>query len=265
MRPRVAKISRRAVLAFLPTVLAQRSWAASLRQQVLLIAESNAATNQQIPLNQVFRQVLDYVEKELHLQFETRRYPWKRLMQSVNEGEGLAFGLSKTKERTQTLEFSIPAFATYVWMVCRSDQVFNYSRLSDLQGKTIGVVRGSSYGVEFDSAKPSLMIEEDIYSLPSRLKKLLSKRMDVMLITHDDPDPRKVEALVNKTMAEAVPETSMPEGITFKVINRPLAIDYIHFAIQHNKDHQLMVQIDRALKKAQQEGILPTIAPPRNN
>ncbi|MFZ6775633.1 substrate-binding periplasmic protein [Undibacterium sp. Ji83W] len=244
----------------LPLIFSSTSWAAELRKEVLLIAESNTTNSPQVPYNPVFQQAVGYVEKELQVQFEYRRYPWNRLLQSLNEGEGLAFGLSKTRERAQTLHFSLPAFATHVWLVVRSDKSFAFSRLSDLQGKTVGMVRGSTYGDEFNKAKASLLlIEDDVYSLPSRLKKLLSKRTDVMLFSHHDPDPRKVEAMLNKTMPEIAPDTPMPPGVTFKVLDHFLFVDYIHFAILASQDKGIIEQINKAIKKGQQDGSMPAV------
>ena len=255
-----SKAVRRAVIGSLLFLFARRAIAIEKRKQVLLIAESNVGNNPQTPLNTIFRQTLDYVERELNLQFDYRRYPWKRLLQGLNEGEGLAFGLSKTRERMATMDFSVPAYAYCIWLIVRSDQTFPFSSMADLRGKTIGVVRGSSYGEEFDKAKASfLATEEDVFSLPSRLKKLLSKRMDVMLFGHDDTDPRRVEAFLNKAMPDIAPDTVMPAGISFKVLDKPLVVDYIHFAIQAKKDTDLIQQIDRALKKAQLEGALPSL------
>lgn len=251
-------------MSAIPLLLSTASWAAEPRKQVLLIAESNATNTPQVPYNPIFQQAVAYVEKELHLQFEYRRYPWKRLLQSLNEGEGLAFGLSKTKERAQTLHFSLPAFATRVWLVVRSDQTFAFSHLADLQGKTVGMVRGSTYGDEFDKAKSSLLlIEDDLYSLPSRLKKLLSKRTDVMLFSHHDPDPRKVEAMLNKVMPDIAPDTPMPPGISFKVLDHFLSVDYIHFAILAAKDDGIIEQLNKAIRKGQQDGSLSAVNLPR--
>ncbi|BBB67610.1 hypothetical protein UNDYM_3357 [Undibacterium sp. YM2] len=249
---------RRYFLGALTSLYFTAGWAAEPRKLVLLIAESNATNTPQVPYNPIFQQAVAYVEKELHLQFEYRRYPWKRLLQSLNEGEGLAFGLSKTRERAQTLHFSLPAFATHVWLVVRSDQAFAFSRLADLQGKTVGMVRGSTYGDEFEKAKSELLlIEEDLYSLPSRLKKLLNRRTDVMLFSHHDPDPRKVEAMLNKTMPDVAPDTPMPPGVSFKVLDKFLSVDYIHFAILASKDDGIIEQIDKVIRKGQQDGSLP--------
>ncbi|MFZ6870573.1 substrate-binding periplasmic protein [Undibacterium sp. Di27W] len=255
---------RRYFLSALPLLFSPSVWAAELRKQVFLIVESNTTNTPQIPFNPVFQQCVAYVEKELQLQFEYRRYPWTRLLQNLNEGEGLAFGLSKTKERALTLHFSIPAFGTFIWLVVRSDQVFPFSRIADLQGKTVSMIRGSTYGDEFDKARAELLvIEDDVYSLPSRLKKLLSKRTDVMLFSHHDPDPRKVEAMLNKTMPEIAPDTPMPPGVTFKVLDHYLFVDYIHFAILASEDKGIIEQINKAIRKGQQDGSLPAVNIPK--
>lgn len=258
------QISRRRqyLLSILSLFISSSVWSEEQRKLVLLIAESNTTNTPQIPYNPVFQQAVAYVERELHVQFEYRRYPWKRLLQSLNEGEGLAFGLSKTKEREQTLHFSLPVFATHVWLVVRSDRSFPFSRVKDLQGKIVGMIRGSTFGDEFEKARAELLLtEDDVYSLSSRLKKLLSKRTDVMLFSHYDPDPRKVEAMLNKTMPEIAPEMPMPPGISFKVLDHYLFVDHIHFAILASKDDGIIEQINKAVRKGRQDGSLSAVNP----
>ncbi|MET3116078.1 polar amino acid transport system substrate-binding protein [Undibacterium sp. GrIS 1.8] len=256
---------RRKLLSFVLLSLPTLAWAAAStekRKVIILLAESNVEKNAQVPLNEPFINTLNYVEQDLNINFDPHRYPWNRLLQRLAEGEGLAFGLSKTKERMQTLHFSIPAFGNYIWMVTQSDMTFPYASIADLKTKTVGIVRGSSYGEEFDSYKSKLAgIDEDLFSLPSRLKKLLSKRTDVMLIGHRSPDPAKVEALINSTMAEVAPDTPMPAGITFKVLSKPLAIDYIHFAILAEKDDGIIDKINTALRRGKRIGELPFVEP----
>jgi polar amino acid transport system substrate-binding protein len=233
---------------------------ARVRKQIFLIAESNASMNQKIPTDPLFRKTVDYVERELGVKFEYRRYPWKRLLLALNEGEGLAFGLSKTTERLKTLHFSIPAFASFVWIVTRSDAKFEFEKMSDLRGRSVGVVRGATYGDEFDQFKNQFSaIEEDVFSLPSRLQKLMQKRTDLMLFTHRDPDARKVEELLNKLMPELAPEFAMPAGVQFSVLRKPMMVDYIHFAIRAENDDGLIQRINSALIKGKRRGELPLV------
>jgi len=249
--------------AFGATKVTMASMDAGVRKQVFLIAESNAAMNQKIPLDPLFRKTIDYVERELALEFEYKRYPWKRLLQALNEGEGLAFGLSKTTERLKTLHFSIPAFASFVWIVTRSDTKFNFEQMSDLRGRSVGIVRGSTYGDEFDQFKSQFSaIEEDVFSLPSRLQKLMQKRTEMMLFTHREPDARKIEDQLNKLMPEMAPEFSMPTGIQFSVLRKPMMVDYIHFAILAENDKGLIQRINAALIKGKRRGELPLVVFP---
>ena len=223
---------------------------------VLMLASSdNAATG--ISPQPALRNTVEFVERGLDVGFEVRRYPWKRLLQNLNNGEGLAFGLSKNRERLQTLHFSEPVYVNYVWLVTRSDAVFPFSSMQDLKGKSLGVSRGSSFGDEFDRQKNILFTaEEDAYGLQNRLNKLLSNRMDAIVFQNRNGDPGQVEAMLNQRVAQQMPEIKMPPGITFRVLRKPLLTDSIHFAIRAQNDDGIIAKINTVILKGKKNGEL---------
>ncbi len=223
---------------------------------VLMLASGDAAGTGISP-QPALRNTVEFVERGLDVGFEVRRYPWKRLLQNLNNGEGLAFGLSKNSERLQTLRFSEPVYVNYVWLVTRSDTTFPFSSMQDLKGKSLGVSRGSSFGDEFDRQKNILFTaEEDAYGLQNRLNKLLSNRMDAIVFQNRNADPAQVEAMLNQRVAQQMPEIRMPPGVTFRVLRKPLLTDSIHFAIRAQNDDGIIAKINAVILRGKKTGEL---------
>ena len=248
---------RRKLISGLIALLIPRFAWSEKNSVVLLLAESNPDQNPQIPVNDAFRRTIDYVEKELDVNFEVRHYPWNRLLKNLNQGEGLAFGLSKTKERMRTLHFSDPVYASNIWMVTLSDKVFPYQSIQDLKGKTIGIIRGASYGDEFDAQKTNVFaVDEDTYSITSRLQKLINKRTDVILVGHRSNDPTKIESIINNLIPKLSLESALPSGMKFAVLRKPLSTDHIHFAILASQDNGIINRINTVIQKAKKTSAL---------
>ncbi|MFZ6760147.1 substrate-binding periplasmic protein [Undibacterium sp. Ji50W] len=198
---------------------------------VLLIRELRNEDGDLVPIREEIRQVLNYFERELRVRFEIRRYPWIRLLNNARNGEGIVFGLSKNRERLATFHFSEAIYANYVWLVTRSDASFVFNNMQDLRGKTVGVVRGASYGDEFDSLRNVLFqVEEDVSSHGARLKKLLNKRMDVMVFGDRRSQPEQVEQLLIRLLRIETSQVETAIEQSFKVLPKPLLIDDLHFA-----------------------------------
>jgi len=87
------------------------------------------------------------------IQIQTNIVPWARAIQAVQSGQSqVILGLYFTQERSTYLAFSQPiTFIETVLFSLKSRQI-QYQSLIDLQPYKIGVVRGSSYGKDFDNA-----------------------------------------------------------------------------------------------------------------
>ncbi len=225
--------------------------------RVLLVATASNDIRSGPTAQSAFRNTIEYVGRELDIGFEVRHYPWNRLIQNLNRGEGLAFGLSKNRTRLQTLHFSEPVYVNYVWLVTRSDAAFPFSGMQDLKGRSVGISRGASYGDEFDRQKNILFTaEEDAYGLQNRLNKLLNNRMDVILFQNRNADPEQVEAKLNRHVAEQMPGIKMPAGVSFRVLRKPLMTDHIHFAIRAQNDDGIIGKINEVILKGRKSGEL---------
>jgi polar amino acid transport system substrate-binding protein len=216
----------------------------------LLFGENKNEKGELIPLGDRFTKVFSAIEKEVGIKFELQMYPWNRAVKLAGTGHALIFGLSRTPEREEIFTFSEPAMYQYLWLVTRADKQFAFNKLEDLKGKTIGVVRGSKYGGEFDAQKNKLFkTDDDIDAYSPRLKKILGQRIDAMIFSSPLTDAKEVEKIVNaiKLYKDADPQIS--PNIQFSVLPIPVLKDGICFAILKGKNDNLIKSINKSLQK----------------
>lgn len=232
---------------------------------VLLIRELRNDSGEVVPIREDIRQLLAYFERETHLHFDIRYYPMNRLLSNAKAGEGIVFGLSKTSERLHSLRYSEPIYANYVWLVVRQDADIRFNEIGDLKGKTVGVVRGVSYGDEFEQQKHGMFtVEDDASSYAARLRKLTSKRMDIMLFGDRRPDPREVELYLRKLQQQDQARPAEKSETEFKVLNKPLRIDELHFAAALQKHNAVIDQLNNAILTGKKSGeLMRILIPPK--
>ncbi|MFZ6873458.1 substrate-binding periplasmic protein [Undibacterium sp. Di27W] len=226
----------------------------------LLVAETRDENGEIAPLRPENQKIIAYFERALDMQFDIRRYPLPRVIENTGKGEGLAFGLSKSTERLKTMRYSEPVFSDFVWVVVRDDSRMQYSGLQDLQGKAVGIVRGIRFGDEIDKMRNTVFkVEEDQPQSSSRLKKLLSGRMDVMLVNSRLPNAKDLEAELNSYLDEKNlrSETQMNFGV--KVFAKPLLVDPIHFTSGIDTRPEVINKINAAIIKGRKSGDLPAL------
>ncbi|MES2162359.1 MAG: transporter substrate-binding domain-containing protein [Pseudomonadota bacterium] len=218
----------------------------------LLIGDTLDEQGRPRPMPAVKRKVLDAVAQELGVTFEPRTYPWARAERYAIEGVGLVYGLPKTADRLRALRYSDTAAHNSLWLVTRSDATFPFNRLEDLRGKTVGTVRGYSYGLEFDSARGKLFrTDEDISSRGTRLTRLMLKRVDVVLLFQPDGlSAKDLEDSIRSFMAPRLPAIGTAANTGFSVLPRPLSTDSGQFfAIARAKDDGIIDRINAALAR----------------
>ncbi len=92
--------------------------------------------------------------KRLGIEPEFKVVPWKRALKIAKKGDvtGILTALHK-EERTKFLYYTTEAIHTQknVIMARKGSGLMKVSSLDDLKSKTVGVVRGFSYGQEFDN------------------------------------------------------------------------------------------------------------------
>lgn len=226
----------------------------------LLLAETRDENGEIAPIRPENQKIIAYFERSVDVQFDVRRYPLPRVIENIGKGEGLGFGLSKSSERLNTMRYSEAVFSDFVWVVVRDDSRMRYSGIGDLQGKSVGIVRGIRFGDEIDKLRNvSFKVEEDQPQNSSRLKKLLSGRMDVMLVNSRLPNAKDLEAELKLYLDEKNlrSETQMNYGV--KVFAKPLLVDPIHFTSGLNIKSDVINKINAAIIRGRKSGDLPAL------
>ena len=116
---------------------------------------------------------------------DVRIVPWKRGLESVKAGnvDGL-FTVYKTPEREEFLNYSEELIQEAVSLfVLHDSQITFDGDLKKLSHYRFGVVRGFSYGEEFDSARKNNIISslDIVASAELNMEKLLGQRFDIMV------------------------------------------------------------------------------------
>ncbi|MDM8550499.1 transporter substrate-binding domain-containing protein [Desulfobacterales bacterium HSG2] len=93
--------------------------------------------------------------KRLGIEPKIRILPWKRAVKYVKKGKADAiFAPKKTEERLRFLYFvDEPLYMERLVVIARKGSGMNASGLDDLKDKNFAVVRGYSYGAEFDKCQ----------------------------------------------------------------------------------------------------------------
>ncbi|MDC0255517.1 transporter substrate-binding domain-containing protein [Bacteriovoracales bacterium] len=105
----------------------------------------------------------DIVRESFHSQGYTIKlhvYPWARALKQMKQGkvDGL-FPTTKTVARSKFFYFSKNATNSYsTCFYTKAKTQFKFLGLSSLKGKTVGVIRGFSYGNKFDTYKKNLKV-----------------------------------------------------------------------------------------------------------
>lgn len=218
----------------------------------LLLGDTLDASGRQQPPKPWRRKLFDYLEQELNVTFDIKSYPWPRAERHARDGTGLIFGLPKNADRLRELRYSDPASSNTLWLVTRSDASFNFRTIDDLRGKTIGAVRGYSYGDDFERGRNKLFrVDEDIASRATRLQRLLLKRVDALLLYQPTGDsPVEIEAALDQLIQPHLKDLSLPASVRLTVLPKPLQVENgMHFAIARSHDDGVIDRINTALAR----------------
>ncbi|MFZ6720790.1 substrate-binding periplasmic protein [Undibacterium sp. Ji49W] len=226
----------------------------------LLLPETRDENGEIAPIRPENQKILHYFEHALDIEFDVRRYPLPRVIENIGKGEGMGFGLSKNTERLKTMRYSDPVFSDFVWVVVRDDSKMEFSSIRDLKGKSVGIVRGIRFGDEIDSKRNVLFrVEEDQPQNSSRLKKLLSGRMDVMLVNSRMSNAKDLEAELNKYLSDKNIRTEMQVNFGVKVFAKPFLVDHIHFTSSIDSAPEVINKINAAITRGRKSGDLPAL------
>lgn len=115
--------------------------------------------------------------------------PWKRALLDLDAGRSGVGGIYKNAERLNKYDFSDPIFVEQLAVYYRRRQPLLFRGLPDLYGKQVGVIRGWSYGDDFDRArKANLLRINEASGDRQNLSKLAFGRIDAAVAVVESGD-----------------------------------------------------------------------------
>lgn len=166
--------------------------------------------------------------------------PWRRGLSEIDEGKAGVGGIYRNEERDRKYDFSVPIMRENVAVYFCSDRPLVFRGIHDLKGKKVGVLRGWSYGNEFDAArKAGFFSVDESPSDRANLLKLTAGRLDVVLSIEESG-----RAVI---VAEAL--TGIERSSVF------LTSNYAYLAFSKTKSKKaLLEKFNRAIAEMRQDG-----------
>lgn len=113
-----------------------------------------------------------------------RALPFKRLLAELMAGTAVAGAVVRNPDRELRCRFSQPYFVERLAVFSVRGQAPVFRRVADLQGRRVGVIRGWSYGPDFDGPRAAgQFIAEEVASDALNFEKLVRRRLDYVVAT----------------------------------------------------------------------------------
>jgi len=108
--------------------------------------------------------------------------PWKRCIADIDAGTVGVGGIYKNEERLKKYDFSEQIFVEKMAVYYNKTHALDFTGVDKLYGKKVGVVRGWSYGDDFDKAvKDGKITVDEVAADAQNFQKLAAGRVDAVL------------------------------------------------------------------------------------
>ena len=115
--------------------------------------------------------------------------PWRRALNEANAGTCGVAGVYKNSERLSNFDFSDKLFDEVIEVYVAKGNSFALHGVRGLHGRVVGVLRGWSYGDEFDMAVKAGKIKvEEVSGDMQNFEKLAAGRLDAVLANRESAD-----------------------------------------------------------------------------
>lgn len=197
--------------------------------------------------------MMDYVGKDIGCKFNYHFSTWARAYKNMLDNKGGIIGLSRTKSRTELIDYSAVMYNEDLLLVSNIETPINYSSIEDLQGKTLLASRSALYSDEFEQAlkQKTFTFVGDNGDPVMRLKRVAKGRIDAAIIS---PGFYAFNSIFR----------DHPELLEIKdklyVSPKKFALDpnYLGFSKQSN-NQEFLKKFNESMRKAQKIGIFEDI------
>lgn len=168
----------------------------------------------------VYPAIIGDVFRRLGVDVTMRCLPWPRALQGADAGSWGIGGLYMTEERLWKYDYSEPIFEEKLLLYVVRGKEFPFSGIKDLTGKRIGVMRGWTYGDEFEQAvADGTVIPDPVNTEQANFGRLLLGRVDAIVsapesfaLVRDMMDPRGLLVPLPRPLAVNKTYLSFPKS-----------------------------------------------------
>ena len=188
----------------------------------------------------IYPQFIEAAFKHMNQPVVISAKPWKKDIEEADAGVAGIAGIYRNPDREKKYDYSDRIFMERISVFFSKAAPVAYARIEDLKGRKVGVIRGWSYGDDFDNArKANLLVAEEAESDEANFVKLESHQLDaVVAITESGT------GLMTKYKNVGFSATPVSANPTFLI-----------FAKSAN-EKALLKQFDQAIKDMQASGEL---------
>lgn len=176
--------------------------------------------------------------------------PWKRALAELDAGSAGVAGIYKTRERLQKYDYSETLMTEKLLVFVRQDHVIRVAGVADLVGLRVGVIRGWSYGEEFDAMREAgRFVAEDVVSDAQNFSKLEAGRLDAVVTIEQSGRKLLASGLYPSVQALPVPFTMKTAHLAFnKALNKTVLLQRFDAAVEAlRRSGEFDRIVDRAL------------------
>lgn len=118
--------------------------------------------------------------EKMGVEVSLRPYTWKDALVISSSGEMGIVGIEKIGE--PVYDFSEPIFSEKYMLYVRKGESFAFTDMQDLKGKKIGILNGTEYGFDFETAKSDGLFTTEVSNSDSEnFSKLESGKIDCVV------------------------------------------------------------------------------------
>lgn len=186
----------------------------------------------------VYPALIESAFNRMNVPVSIKAIPWKRCIQEIDDGVAGVGGIYKNAERLKKYDYSEPLFIEKLVIFYPKANPINFTKIEDLKGKKVGVIRGWSYGDAFDNArKAGTFTADEGASDDQNFQKMDLGRLDIVVAIKESGE----DLMKKYKNIEAVP-TPLIENPAFLAL-----------AKSANKA-ALLKQFDQAIKDMKKSG-----------
>ena len=190
--------------------------------------------------------ILEWVLQDAGYRYKFEFVPWKRGYYMAETGKAGIAGLSKTSDRLKIFDYSDPIYVGELVIVVKQGKEFEFESIEDLAGKSLAILRGSSFGDRYQKAvADELFTVVDITSLVYGLHMLLAGRVDGMILGPGEYG-----------LKSAVAQGSDLRVDQFSILPRPFKRDAEHLGFHKSLDMKpFLEKFNASLEKSRRLNI----------